>query len=106
MRILKIILVSLTFGTLLTAATMLFPYDYCMDGPGRGFPCAVLRPWHGASAGAVRLQRDGELGRELALSSVAVDVLVWSIVAGFVWPFVGRFRKHLRKFRQRPENAV
>ena len=33
-------------GILVTAMSMLVEYQYCMGGPGRGFPFAVWRPGH------------------------------------------------------------
>ena len=101
MHALKTFGVWLACGVIITGAIMLVPYEYCTDGPGRGFPFAVLSPLHGPSLGAVRLQPDTNNGQGFDFVSLAGDVVVWAGVAAGVSLFVRRFRHDFQKFRQR-----
>lgn len=101
MRALKSFSIWFVCGIIITGAVMLVPYEYCMDGSGRGFPFAILSPLHGPSPGAIRLQPDTKNGQGLDFLSLAGDVIIWGAVAAGVSLFVRRFRHDFQKFRQK-----
>jgi hypothetical protein len=69
-------LTSLLFGIGITALTMTVPYEYCMDGPGRGFPFAVYSPACGAWVPVVAF--DGsKIPQVLDLGGLVGDAVVW-----------------------------
>lgn len=72
---------------------MLIPYQYCMDGPGRGFPFAVYSPSCGAWFPAFAFD-DSKIPQILDLGGFVGDVLVWGAVAALVRTRILRRRVH------------
>ncbi|MFO1461032.1 MAG: hypothetical protein U1G08_16710 [Verrucomicrobiota bacterium] len=83
MHIVKGYVINVMWGVALTATTMLIPYQYCMDGAGRGFPFAVYCPSCGAWLPAFAFD-DSKIPQILDLGGFLVDVLVWGLAAAFV----------------------
>lgn len=75
--------INVLWGVALTAATMLIPYQYCMDGPGRGLPFAVYSPSCGAWF-PVFAFNESKIPQILDLGGGLGDVLVWGLAAAFV----------------------
>jgi hypothetical protein len=62
---------------------MLVPYEYCMDGSGRGFPFAVYSPQCGAWLPVFAFD-ESKIPQVLDLGGFLGDVLVWGAAAAFV----------------------
>jgi hypothetical protein len=62
---------------------MLVPYEYCMDGPGRGFPFAVYSPMCGAWFPVFAFDQS-KIPQILDGGGFVGDVLVWGAVAYFI----------------------
>jgi hypothetical protein len=83
MRIVTKHVINFLWGAALTAMTMLIPYQYCMDGPGRGFPFAVYCPSCGAWLPAFAFD-ESKIPLILDLGGFLGDVLVWGLAVAFV----------------------
>src|SRR5437868_8751291 len=102
MLALKTVGVWFACGIVITAAIMFVPYEYCADGPGRGFPFAVLNPSHGPSFGTVQIQPDEKNGQSFNLVSLMGDLVIWGAAAAGVSLCIRRFAqrstaKHAQK---------
>jgi hypothetical protein len=100
LRALNPFITCVASGILITAALMLVPYEYCIDGTGRGLPLAVLHPMHGSSAGVVRLQADTKGGQGLDFLGLASDSAMWSALLAGVCLYVRKTRDAFRKFAE------
>ncbi len=76
-------LTSLLFGIGVTALTMTVPYEYCMDGPGRGFPFAVYSPACGAWVPVFAFD-DSKIPQVLDLGGLVGDAVVWAAAVAFL----------------------
>jgi len=72
--------------------TMLFSYQFCMDGPGRGFPIAAYCPSCGAWLGAIDLDHE-KIPQVFDTLALITDVLIWAIVADFLLRAIAKLRK-------------
>jgi hypothetical protein len=77
------IIISLLWGVAITSATLLVDYQYCMDGPGRGFPFAVYSPLCGAWFPVFAFDRS-KIPQILDGGGFIGDVLAWGAAAYFV----------------------
>ena len=80
------------WGVALTGVVMLVPYEYCMDGPGRGFPFAVYSPSCGAWVPVVAFD-DSKVPQVLDAGGFVGDVVAWGAVAALF---------HRRRVRRLP----
>ena len=62
---------------------MLVPYQYCMDGPGRGFPFAIYCPVCGGWLPVFAFD-DSKIPQILDLGGFVGDVLVWGVAVAIV----------------------
>ena len=62
---------------------MLVPYQYCMDGPGRGFPVAVYSPLCGAWLPVFAFDHK-KIPQVLDLGGLLVGALIWGAGVAFV----------------------
>ena len=76
---------SLVLGTVITGMTMLVPFQYCMDGPGRGFPFAVYSPLCGAWCPVFTFD-ENKTPQVLDVGGLLADVLVWTVAVAVVRP--------------------
>ena len=74
---LRLLLRSAGLGLAMTLFTMLFPYRYCDNGPGRGLPFAVYAPSCGATFAAVGGRSDGQPTQVVDLAKLLGNVLLW-----------------------------
>jgi hypothetical protein len=79
----KACFISLLCGVALTGIIMLVPYEYCMDGPGRGFPFAVYSPICGAWFPVFAFDHS-KIPQVLDGGGFIGDVAAWGAVAYFV----------------------
>lgn len=84
-------MLSFLWGVAITTATMLLPYQYCMDGPGRGFPFAVFCPMCGAWLPVFSFDQS-KIPQILDLGAFIGDVLLWGVAAGYVRTWLTRPR--------------
>lgn len=90
-RTVKTHAINLVWGVALTAMTMLIPYQYCMDGPGRGFPFAVYCPACGAWLAAFAFD-DSKIPQILDLGGFFGDALVWGFAVALARHWLSRSR--------------
>jgi hypothetical protein len=65
-------------GVVLTGLTMLFPYEFCLNGPGRGIPFAASCPVCEGTFASIG-GGDGKTARQvLDLLRLSGDILLWS----------------------------
>lgn len=72
----KTYIVYFCWGILIAMVSLLIPYQYCMDGPGRGLPFAVYSPNCGAWW-VIHVLDDSKIPQILDLGGFAADVLFW-----------------------------
>lgn len=95
------VLSSLALAVVVTGLTMLVAYQYCMDGPGRGLPMAVIHPSHSDEA-ASRLTT-GLLGNDVPWGPMVdpvafvVDVGAWALAVASARSMASRWRRRERQ---------
>jgi hypothetical protein len=77
-------------GLVLTGFTMLFPYQYCMNGPARGFPFASRVPPCEATFAAWGDTSGNSAAPVLDLPRSLGDVAIWGGMVAFVHTRVSR----------------
>ena len=96
------------FGVLFTLMTLLMPYEFCMDGPGRGLPFAIVAPYHGETEWWVLPtdKTEKRFAPAFDLRSLGGDLLVWTTLATFGYLYVrsllSAFTAHRDTQRQKP----
>lgn len=65
------------FGALTTVALLLFPYQYCMDGPGRGLPFAAYSPSCDCWPGSIALD-ESKFPMVIDPLAFVADLLIWT----------------------------
>src|SRR5215471_19183727 len=73
---------ALLIGFVATTLSMVVEYQFCMDGPGRGFPAAVTHPAHGKEPMEFAYSGDQIEGMVVDVGNVGVDLATWSLVVG------------------------
>jgi len=92
-------LMNLFVGAILTAATYSIEWDYCIDGPGRGLPLAMVHPSHGDSYFFKLLDPSAQFGDEIDFDSILGNLLFWTVLSGIAFEFRERIvkRKDMKK---------
>lgn len=94
----KIVVISLLWGAAITATSMLFPYEYCMDGPGRGFPFAAYSPMFDAWLPIFAFD-ESKIPQTLDLGGFIGDTIILGSLFGLVRT------RFMRRQRQRVPEA-
>ena len=94
---LRVLLFALLIGFVATALSLVVEYEFCVDGPGRGFPAAVAHPAHGKEAMEFAYSGDQIEGRVVDVGNVGIDLATWSLVVGLPVSLVARARRQRRK---------
>lgn len=92
------------WGAAITLATMLVSYQYCTDGPGRGFPFAVYTPACGAWFPVIPLD-DSKIPQVIDFGALFYDLIFWSAIAGGVQIVYKRKRMRLLKEAEKTEET-
>lgn len=84
----------LLLAATLTGLSMLIEYQYCMGGPGRGLPCAILRPTHHTDRFAIQLEPQFKSeGQEFSFTSLFCDLAFYTFIAWIGSRVLVNFRK-------------
>ena len=91
----RLAILSLIAGVGLSASSMVFEYEYCMDGPGRGLPLAVIHPSHGEVDWVIPLYDTKQLkwGPETDVLNAAGDLVFWVILFFCAASLLHRWRR-------------
>ena len=113
----KRLTLSLLIGIAMTGTLTFFEYQYCMDGPGRGWPFAVIYPAHlnlvpgetpptrGDEPFSILLRSDISYPPQVSGLAVVGDIIVWGAVAFFLWQLYIKGRSRTRPSVERPKDS-
>ncbi len=83
----------LIVATILTFASMVYEYQYCTGGMGRGIPFAILKPSHYNDLFAIQLEPAYKVhGLELSFSSIIYDILSYTVIFWIIAFIIGKIR--------------
>jgi len=81
---------------------MIFKYQYCMGGMGRGFPFAILKPTHHNDFLAIQLEPEMKIhGIEFSFTSVFLNILVYTCIIWFILFIKGRVHSRYTQKNQK-----